>query len=120
MDLRCQEIEADFQRYYQLDLAGIFTGALTLRKFSALLYGLPAGAETWVAQGGPKAREQATEATLHVWQAIGQFQQAFAEKPQAVPYPDAPEWGYQEIEAEKRVRRQARAEAWLARQNNKQ
>ena len=49
------ELEADFQHYYQLDLTGLFTGGLSLRRFVNLAVNIPPGASVWRAHGGPMA-----------------------------------------------------------------
>jgi hypothetical protein len=47
-----EELEADFHREYALDLTGVWTGALSLRKVSVLVAELPPGCLTRRAQGG--------------------------------------------------------------------
>ena len=46
-------IEADFQRYYGLDLLDLYRGRLTPRKAMALIGGLPPGSAFHRARGGP-------------------------------------------------------------------
>lgn len=40
---------------YGIDLLGIYTGELTLRKAANLAVALPAGSAVWLAEGGPMA-----------------------------------------------------------------
>lgn len=103
LGVRFEEIEADFQRYYQIYLGDLFTGELTLRRFAVLLYGLPPGCATWRTQGGPLAQSDETQAILWVRHAVQTFQSSFAKKPKDVPAPKPPEWGYVEKAAEKRA-----------------
>lgn len=42
-------VEADLQRYYNLDLAELYTGGLSLRRVSVLIANLPAGSAVWSA-----------------------------------------------------------------------
>jgi hypothetical protein len=42
-------VEADFHRYYNLDLAELYRGELSLRKVSNLIANLPTGSATWSA-----------------------------------------------------------------------
>lgn len=102
MGVRAPEIEADFQHYYQIHLGDLFTGGLTLRRFSVLLFGLPPGAVTWRAQGGDLAWSTEAHAALMVRHAIQQFQEGFAKNPKDIPVPTPPEWGHLEAAAEKR------------------
>lgn len=44
-------MEADFQRFYGLDLLDLWRGKLTPRKVSVLAVALPAGAVTWQLAG---------------------------------------------------------------------
>lgn len=46
-----EALEADFQRYYGLDLLDIYRGTLSPRKVAALAANLPAGAATWQEMG---------------------------------------------------------------------
>ena len=46
-----EAVEADFQRYYHLDLLDLWRGLITPRKAAVLVTQLPAGAQTWVACG---------------------------------------------------------------------
>lgn len=48
-------MEADFQRYYGLDLLDFYRGKLSVRKTAVLALKLPQGAETWRELGGPMA-----------------------------------------------------------------
>ena len=109
--MRAAEIEADFQRHYQIYLGDIFTGALPLRRFSVLLFGLPPGSNTWRAQGGELAWTLEAHAALLTRHAIQQFQSSFAKSPKEVPLPETPKWGHLEAEAEKRDMEMERAQA---------
>jgi hypothetical protein len=55
-------VEADLQRFYQLDLADMYRGALTVRKVAVLVMNLPRGAQTWMAVGGRGAISTEAEA----------------------------------------------------------
>lgn len=114
--VRHAEIEADFQRYYQIYLGDLFAGGLTLRRFSVLLYGLPPGSATWRTQGGPLARSDETQAALMVMHAVQTFQSSFAKKPKEVPFPDPPEWGHVEKAEEKATAMSRRMAKFLDRQ----
>ncbi|WP_198940488.1 hypothetical protein [Micromonospora sp. CB01531] len=48
-------VEADLQRYYQIDLADLWRGRLTLRRLATLLRYLPIGAATLGTYGDPDA-----------------------------------------------------------------
>lgn len=50
-----REIEADFQSEYRLDLAGLYTGALTPRRCWLLIEQLPSGSRLARALGGDGA-----------------------------------------------------------------
>jgi hypothetical protein len=50
-----EELEADFQRVYQVDLLDLFRGEITPRKAAALAANLPPGSAVWVAMGGERA-----------------------------------------------------------------
>ena len=102
LGVRHEEIEADFQRYYSIYLGDLFTGDLTFRRFSVLLYGLPPGCATWRTQGGQLAQSDETRAALYVRHAIQTFQESFQKNPKPIPVPEPPEWGHVEIEQEKR------------------
>jgi hypothetical protein len=45
-------LEADLQRYYQVELGALYRGELTLRRLCSLIAYLPPGSATWAAQGG--------------------------------------------------------------------
>lgn len=94
------EIEADFQRFYQINLGDLFTGRLSVRRFGVLLYGLPPGCATWRGQGGDLAWSDETAALFAVRHAVQSIQAGFATNPKPVPFPEPPEWGYQEKAAE--------------------
>lgn len=115
MGVRASEIEADFQRYYRIHLGDLFTGRLTLRRFSVLLFGLPPGAVTWRAQGGELAWSTEAHAALMVRHAIQQFQEGFAKNPKDVPLPKPPEWGHLERAAERAATEDRRAKKFIER-----
>lgn len=100
--VRHDEIEADFQRFYGIYLGDIFTGQLSLRRFSVLLYGLPPGCSTWRVQGGPLAYSDETQAALWVQHAVQVFMSSFQKNPKEVPAPTPPEWGHVEKAEAKR------------------
>lgn len=69
-------------------------------------------------QGGDLARSDETQAALLVRHAVQEFQMSFTKKPEPVPLPETPEWGYLEIEQEKTdtsTRRAKRFQEKLAR-----
>lgn len=43
------ELEADFQRYYQIDLGDLWRGTLSVRRAGVLASQLPAGSNLWLA-----------------------------------------------------------------------
>ncbi|BCJ41677.1 hypothetical protein GCM10010168_53250 [Actinoplanes ianthinogenes] len=45
-------VEADFQRFYGVDLGGLWRGELSLRRVSALVTNLPPESATWAAENG--------------------------------------------------------------------
>ena len=96
MEVRADEIEADFQHYYGIHLGDLFTGDLTLRRFAALLYGLPPGCATWRMQGGELAWTDETRAALMTRHAVETLQSSFSKKPREIPIPKPPEWGHLE------------------------
>ena len=53
-------------RFYQLDLADMYRGELTVRKVSVLVSNLPRGAQTWAAIGGRAAVTAEVEASWMV------------------------------------------------------
>ena len=111
MQVRAAEVEADFQRYYNIHLGDLFTGDLTVRRFAVLFWALPPGATTWRHQGGSHAWSPETTAAMYVVHAVQQFQVSLSQKKQKVPAPEPPEWGHLEKEAsrlevtERRMRR---------------
>ncbi|MDU0349230.1 hypothetical protein, partial [Actinomyces sp. MRS3W] len=58
------EIEADLQRVYRVDLTGLWTGELTLRRVAVLVHGLPQGSALDKAKGGDRYWTEETAATL--------------------------------------------------------
>lgn len=51
-------MEADFARYYQLDLADYYRGRLTLRRVRSLLQWLPAEAAVWESRKREREAEE--------------------------------------------------------------
>lgn len=84
-----------------------------------LLFGLPAGCNTWRAQGGELAWTLEAHAALLTRHAIQQFQESFQKSPKDVPLPEPPAWGHLEAEAEKRDTEMERARARQARIDQK-
>ena len=119
LDARHSEIEADFQRYYRLNLGDLFVGRLSLRRFAVLVENLPAGCATWRAQGGDLARSDETRAALLIRHAVQVFQQGFGKKPQDVPMPEPPAWGHLEKAAEERQTASRRMQKFMERHKNK-
>nr|DAN91436.1 MAG TPA: protein of unknown function (DUF5361) [Caudoviricetes sp.] len=115
LKVRSDEIEADFQRFYSIHLGALFTGELTLRRFSALLFALPPGAAVWRNQGGVMAWSQETAATMLVAHAVQTLHASLSSKPKKVPPPEPPQWGYLEIEAAKIETSERRLQRHLAR-----
>lgn len=85
-------MEADFQRYYHLDLLGLWRGEITPRKAAVLVTHLPAGAQTWISCGYDNAwtlTEHLTATVIDVLQ-IANWQRAGdnkARKPDRVQRP---------------------------------
>lgn len=111
---RPEEIEADFQRYYQIDLCDLFAGRLSLRRFGVLLFNLPPGATTWRVQGGRLAWSPETEAALMVRHAIQQFQEGFNKNPKDIPFPAPPEWGHTDKAEADKATEDRRARRFMA------
>jgi hypothetical protein len=85
-------LEADFQRYYQLDLLDLWRGRLSPRKAAVLAMQLPSGAQTWLSCGYDNAwtlMEYLTASLIDAVQA-GNWQRAGdpkARKPDPVKRP---------------------------------
>ncbi|MFB9661601.1 hypothetical protein ACFQS3_02665 [Glycomyces mayteni] len=58
------DIEADFHEYYRLDIADVYTGALSPAKAFRLMLRLPAASRFIRAVAGPKAEWNASEYIL--------------------------------------------------------
>lgn len=113
---RHDEIEADFQHYYRINLGDLYAGALSLRRFGVLVYGLPPGSVTWRAQGGALAWSDETRAGMLTRHAIQQLQESFAERPSSLPLPEPPEWGHVEKATAKADLMERRMQVFLQRQ----
>lgn len=61
-----EAVEADFQRYYGIDLAGLWRGEITPRRVMVLAKNLPYGAQTWIAAGTDNAWTPETHLLSHV------------------------------------------------------
>lgn len=84
-------MEADLQRFYNLDLADMYRGLLTVRKVAVLVMNLPRGSQTWAAFGGRPAVTAEVEAAWLIEHAL--FVIAHAQnngrgkKPEMRPFP---------------------------------
>ena len=96
-----------------MSLGDLYAGRLSLRRFSVLVYGLPAGCGTWVAQGGQLAWSAEVSGLMAVKNAVENFQGSFAKNPKPVPMVEPPEWGYLEVAAEKRSMQDRRAQKFI-------
>jgi hypothetical protein len=56
-------VEADLQRFYNMDLADMYRGTVTVRKVCVLVMNLPRGSATWQALGGQVAVTAEVEAS---------------------------------------------------------
>lgn len=104
-------MEADFQRFYGLDLADLWRGTLGARKAGVLAMHLPPDSAVMRREGGAGSRtvaEKALEAIIHGQQA--QMAQQAGEKP---PSPPADPPTYRERQ-EKAARLEARQNRYLA------
>lgn len=115
-----EALEADFQRYYGLDLLDLWRGRLSARKASVLARQLPYGAQTWISCGFDNAWSAETHLTASLFDAVnvGNWQRAgdkHAKRPTPVQRPS----GARES-AEQADRHQIRAQAFLDRQRRKQ
>lgn len=112
------QVEADLQRFYQLDLADMYRGQLSVRKVCVLVLNLPRSAATWMAVGGAMAVSSETESAWlieHALYAIAHAQAGSKGKaPERRPYPP----GIQEAAA-KATKAQSRAEAFRAKHLNR-
>lgn len=69
-------VEADLQRYYGIDLADLYRGAITPRRLAVLVINFPRGANTWQMLGGPGAITGEVEALwgVHLLQEAQMYQ----------------------------------------------
>ena len=58
-----EALEADLQRYYQVDLADMYRGRVSIRRVSVLASNLPRGGAVGVRLGGPAAITAEVEAS---------------------------------------------------------
>ena len=100
-----------------MSLGDLYAGRLTLRRFSVLVYGLPAGCGTWVAQGGQLAWSAEVSGLMAVKNAVETFQMSFAKNPKPVPMVEPPAWGYLEVEADRRATQERRAQRFIEKQS---
>lgn len=92
------ELEADFQRFYGIDLADLWTGKMSPRRAWNLVENLPAGAALWQAIGGPNAWT-GEEYALHswLWKLTCVVLEGFGAKQRDMPeQPKPPEIGWRE------------------------
>lgn len=111
-------VEADLQRFYNLDLADLYRGLLTVRKVCVLVMNLPRGAATWTAIGGRAAITAEVEASWLVEHALYSIAHAQnngkGKKPEIRPFPS----GLLEAAA-KADKNTSRAEAFRQKHLNK-
>lgn len=86
------EIEADLQRVYSLDLLDVYRGTLSPRKLMVYIEQLPPGSATWNATGGDSAWNVQEHLTANLLDAqnIGNWIAAGgkpSDKPKPVPRP---------------------------------
>lgn len=88
-------VEADLQRYYQIDLADMYRGKITPRRVAVLVQHFPRGAMTWQLVGGPGAVTAEEEALwgVHYLQQSQLYQAAgnTGTKPEMRDYPEGQE-----------------------------
>ena len=109
-----EAVEADFQRYYGIELAGLWRGEISPRRVMVLAKNLPYGAQTWIDAGTDNAWSPETHLLAHAtflleganWQRGGG--KGKTPKPLETP-------GEERRKQEKRVRDLARAEKFKAR-----
>ena len=71
---RCPDaLEADFQRFYQLDIAELYGGCMPVRRAANLAGNLPPGAACWAALGVDAAWEQHSHILADLYDAIAQI-----------------------------------------------
>lgn len=111
-------VEADLHRFYQLDLADMYRGLLSVRKVSVLVLNLPRGAQTWICVGGSGAITAEVEASWLIEHALYVVAHAQnngkGQKPERRPYPP----GVDEVTA-KAAKATSRAEAFRQKHLNK-
>lgn len=103
--------EAAVQATYGVDLTGIYTGDLTLRRAAALVGNLPPGTALGRAMGGDAFWSDETAATLTTgWRnEVATLQAAGAKSHQLPEPPEPPEQGWQEKHRARMARMAARA-----------
>lgn len=112
------ELEADFQREYRIDLCDLWRGALTPRKAAILAVHLPAGSAVWQAAQSPLAWDRQAwflhaieyNTRLNVWAKTKDGQDG-KNQPEPSPTPD---------ELVRQQMRESRAEIMARRFKNRQ
>lgn len=108
-------VEADLQRYYQIDLADMYRGTVTVRKVAVLVQHLPRGATTWQMLGGPGAISAEVEALwgVHLLQEYQLYQAGGGkgQEPKMRDYPEGVEASQSAVD-----RLESNARAWREQQ----
>jgi hypothetical protein len=118
------DLEADFQHHYGLDLGGLWRGEMTPRRVAVLASRLPDGANIWAAIGSPKEWDTATyflhsielSGRTNVWAKTKDAEKG-KNQPKSLPTP-ASEASQQRKHDPSAIQRQA--EQFLARQQRRQ
>jgi len=108
-------LEADFKRWYDLDLGGIWTGEIPLRKAANLAEWLPLGAAVYVSEGSDDAWTAAEHIAVSIQHqlAIANWQRAGSKGSAPDPLPRPSEEAEKISRAERQI---AKAKAFAARQ----
>jgi hypothetical protein len=111
-------VEADLQRFYQVDLVDMYRGRISVRKVAVLVLNLPRAAQTWIAYGGWSAVSGEVESAWlieHALYAIAHGQAGGkGKRPEVREYPP----GIHE-QAAKAAATASKAEAWRAKHGRK-
>lgn len=108
-------LEADFQLIYNLDLTGVFTGDLSLRRVRVLIDNLPSGSLLRKRMGGAAAWTDEVAATFAAGHRLeGIIVTSMGGKKNDVPKPvKPPEPGWFEKAEADRIRREEKARRWI-------
>lgn len=105
-----EELEADFQSEYGLDLADVWRRKMTFRRCAVLVDQLPPGSRFCRARGGAGSISDEGHLLRMIEADIRSFASGKAQKPLELP-----EEGWQVKAREKAEREQRRVDNWLAR-----